>query len=258
MAHSIVEIGLLIVLIMILIGISAAGIRFCRYWSSNSLKRFEGVKISDAYPLIKSGDIILFIASTHDFTNSIFTILIFSHVGIVVKRRGPDGIPKLYISESSAITHIMPDPKHPEIEYMSSSGSTMVPLLTRLKHYTGETFLMSLSAPLDLKREEKLTKAAENSIGYPYPNALQGLAGILSIRTSSRLCHEHVAFILDESDLTPLNSGGLYNAGFLGSARAVANLHEKTLPDNYYYHQPKKILYDISAPLTRTFDEIDV
>ncbi len=247
MTHPIVEIGLLIVLIMILIGIIAAGVRSSRYWRNSAFRRFKRIKISDAYPHIKTGDIILFIASAHDYTNSIFTVLMFSHIGIVVEKKGLNGRLSLYISESTQGTEVMPDTNDPEIEYMSSAGSTMTPLLTRLKHYVGQMFLMSLSAPLDPGRKEKLVETAENSVGYPYPNALQGIAGALKIRTSSRHCYEHVAFILDESDLSPLGSKGLYNEGFLGTAHAVANLHEKSLPDNYHYFPPKKILYDIDA-----------
>jgi len=240
--------GLLIILVLITIFFVCLVVRGQMYWNANKTRGFPRVLISDIYPLpeddrdrqplhLKSGDIILFIAHTDGFSNSLFTQDLFSHCGIVHKKH--DG---LYINEVSLSCSYQPD------DICSDGKPHSWPLLTRLKHYPGSCFLVKLNKPLDLQRKQRLDYYAGSASSYP--TAYQILLSLFGLRFySSRHCMEHVAWIIDSIGLTPLKyqrkKTSLLGAGFLKCSRAVTGISRLALPDGYYYEEPAQILYNI-------------
>ena len=119
------------------------------YFGKHKDTDHEKVALSEVLPTLKSGDVILFIAHTHGFTNSIFTGDLYSHSGMVV--RDPEG--GLRLSEAT------------------SSGSSEDPLIPRLQNYRGMLFLMQLDRPLTAEPQRTLQEKA--SMRTPYPNFVQ-------------------------------------------------------------------------------------
>lgn len=194
------------------------------------------VALSEIYDVLKSGDILLFVSATHMPTNSGFTQTFFSHTALIVHDD------ELLASESQGGVELMPGPV-----YMKS-GASLTPLLTRLKYYTGKTYLLRLSHSLDTQREQQLCIVAKNIVGYPYPSSCQIVAGAIGIGVNARHCFQHVAYLLKAIDLLPCNAD---ISNFLQICRDVCALDEAQLPDNYYYDSPVEVLYDIDyTPVT--------
>jgi len=202
-------------------------------------------RVSDAYDTLKTGDIIMFISSTHLPASSGIAQVYYSHTSIVVK----DG-DLVYLSETQPGVALMPSDVD-GVRYMMRPGATIMPLLTRLKYYAGQCFLMRLNRNLDTIREEALKVEAEylcrNS--YPYPNGNQALTSMMTcMQTGTRQCFQHVAHILDTVNLTPTElSNPLSHQGFLGTCRMMCGINTKTLPDGYKYLPPVELIYDIGT-----------
>ena len=126
----------------------------------------------------------------------------------------------------------------------------MAPLLTRLKYYTGNTYVMRLSRKLDRDRESNLVLEAVRlrSREYPYPSWSQALAEhVLGRASKARHCFQHVANLLDQARLCPVDNGRpLASNGLLQVCRDVCNLAGRELPDGYTYESPVEIVYNLN------------
>ena len=237
-----------LVVLIILIAIAAPYVLLIRIMDYTELypcvySRKE--RVSDAYDTLKTGDIVMHISSTHLPSTSGGAQIYYSHTSIVMKEGD-----SVYLSETSLGSEIMPSDVD-GVSHMLSPGATISPLLTRLKYYTGQCFLMRLNRNLDPIREESLKAEAEylcrNS--YPYPRMRHVLTAILTGKqTGKRQCFQHVAHLLDTINLTPTDlSNPLSHQGFIRTCRIMCDLHTKTLPDGYKYSPPVELLYDIGT-----------
>lgn len=238
--------AVMIVLLVVATLAIAGMLRGYRYWRKFCCQRYERIKLSEAYDSLKTGDLILFVATTHGFTNSFLTMDVFSHVGLVVEDANNTG--HFLLSESTLGCELMPDPDNPSRELMSDPGASLAPLLARLKFYSGQYCLMSLSEPLPPDRKRKLEQLVKTVRGFPYPGLWDMLRGLCGFKVASRHCYLHVGWLLDQVGLSPAAGGSLYGSGFLDSSRRISNLAGTALGGGehcYYYHEPRFVLYDL-------------
>lgn len=235
----------LLALLAIVAGVFVGLHRMTEYNVMYATVRAPRSKVSDIYPALKTGDILLFVASTCSPSNSFLTQSFYSHAGVLV-REGE----LVYLSETQPGLEIMPDPKAPATDDLRlSRGAVLSPLLTRLKYYTGTYYLVRLATPLDVAREELLKAEAERlqRVQYPYPTLLQILLGIVGRKTATRHCFQHTAHLLDVARLTPKTVAPLADSGFVDVCRAVTGLPGWPLRGGYRYLRPVQLLYDIGA-----------
>ena len=231
LAVVIVLLFLIIIAITILMAIGYK--RGMAYWTRYQDIQFPKRMMSDVYPELKTGDILLFIASTHGFTNSMLSQEVFSHAGVVVEENG-----RLYLSESTQGVNIAPGIR-------SKNGSDIVPLLTRLSNYSGQIFVMPLESPLDEEICEKVRQVAR--VRRPYPGLSRLLAGVIfGEDDKSRHCFQHVGRILSDAGITRENAP-LSETGYIGVCNAVIALPKMTLRRGMKYLEPFQVVYDVPA-----------
>ena len=207
--------------------------------------RTPQVKISEIYPLLKTGDLLMFVPQVCNLSNACLSHSFFSHASMLLR----DGN-LVYTTEAHPTGgELMPNPDVPGTDYYMKKGAASAPMLTRVKFYSGMTFVMPLSHTLDPEREQVLKNTADqlHKIGYPYPTVKQGIASmVFGCKTSTRQCFQHVAHLLDVAGLTPLNQDTpLAELGFLQVCQIISNLANCPLPDGYHYGRPIRLLYDI-------------
>ncbi len=214
--------------------------RLSRYNAMYKTVRARRAMVSDAYPGMKTGDIILFVATTHSPANSMLTQTFFSHAGVLM-REGE----LVYISEAQPGLELMPDPARPRAEIHMGRGAELTPLLIRLKYYTGVPYLVRLSSALPPPVAEGLKRRAEalRRERYPYPTLAQIALGVLGWRTRSRHCFQHVAHLLDGAGLIP--GGTLGSAGFVDVCREVCSLPGRCLSFGLTYEPPVQLVYNL-------------
>lgn len=209
-----------------------------------SILRTPQVKISEIYPLLKTGDLLMFVSPT--CVNSALCQTFFSHASMLL-REGD----LVYTTETQTKCEIMPNPDVPGTDYYMKKGAALAPMLTRVKFHSGMSFVMPLSHALDPEREQVLKNTADqlHKIGYPYPTIKQGIASmVFGCKTSTRHCFQHVAHLLDVAGLTPLNQDKpLAELGFLQVCQIISNLANCALPNGYHYGRPIRLLYDIDT-----------
>jgi hypothetical protein len=208
--------------------------------------RTPRVKVSELYPHLKTGDLLLFVSASHSPTNSGFSQTFFSHSAMLM-REGD----LVYTSEAQPGTELMPHPGRPGANYHMKRGAASAPFFPRVKYYTGLVYVVRLSRPLDPERERRLKAAADrlHAEGYPYPSALQVCAaGLLGRKAPARHCFQHVAHLLDLAGLAPEGRGApLADSDVVQVCRDVCALPGRALPGGYRYSPPAEIVYDIGA-----------
>lgn len=230
--------ALLVVLLVVVAAAAAIGVsRAARYRARYEDVVYPRALVSGAYPAMKPGDLILFVASTHGFSNSMATCQFFSHAGVVTRAGG-----RLCLSEAVSSSRILKG----AAPLAATPHARLSPLLARLKHYAGVAYWAPLREPLAPAAEARLARlAAERA---PYPSARQLIAGALGVPTASRHCFQHVAWLLDEIGAAPAGAPPLAEAGFYGVAGAVAALPGGgRLKNGSAYAPPRALLYDIDA-----------
>jgi hypothetical protein len=231
LAVVVVLVCLIIVLAVTLMIVGYA--RGMQYWNRFQNVKFPRRLMSDVYPTLKTGDIALFIASAHGFTNSMLSQEVFSHAGMVVEIDG-----RLYLSESTQGTMVAPGVK-------SKNGSDLVPLLTRLKNYSGQMFFMQLSEPLDENTARRLASAAR--VRHPYPKLLHLIKGALFGDQSARHCFQHIGFLLDEANIAS-DAGSFSGHGYIGVCKSIIGLPgERLRVGRVRYDPPFEAVYDIGV-----------
>lgn len=238
------------ILLLIVIAVAIpyfAFVRVMEYSYKYHNVRIPRMTISEAYPHLNTGDILMHLShlpSSSSLTHHAF----FSHAAMLM-REGD----LVYTTESQSGQGLMPNPNRPGTDYYMTKGAASAPLLTRLKFCTDTVYVMHLSHPLDPAREQRLKATADqlHRDRYAYPTVRQALASAaLGLKIPARHCFQHVAHLLDEVGLTPLNldSGLLAESGIFQVCREVCNLVGRALPDGYYYKPPVELIYDISPP----------
>lgn len=242
---ALVAASVIVLVLALTAALAAIGLfRMAEYCRRHGAVRAPRCRVSDIYDLLKTGDLLLFVASTHSLTNSVFTQTFYSHVGVLL-REGEI----VRVSESQPGLGLMPDPARPGADRLMHRGADLTPLLTRLKYYPGDCYVLRLSRPLDSEREEALRRraAALSREEYPYPGKAQLVLGFFGWATESRHCFQHVAHLLDSAGLGPLDRGPLSEAGFTGVCREICELPGRPLPGGYSYAPPLQLVYDVDA-----------
>lgn len=222
--------GITIVMFIILIAFVAFVVRLALYYGKYHDIRYKRVRLTEAYPDLKTGDVLLFIAHTHGFTNSLVTQDLFSHSGMVVEIGG-----ELYVSEATG--------DHPRCSHIN-------PLVARLRDYPGTLFLMRLENSPTADQEDVLRTRARERIPYPGPGEMLQAICRLPVHRRARHCMQHVAWLLDEAGLTPdyLEGRTLLGTGFFGSSKAVTTLPGKPLAEGTNkYTDIVELVYDLDA-----------
>ena len=237
--------AVLVMLVLVLVAFVALARRMFGYFSDYVTWRFPRVKVTDID--FAPGDILLFNASTHGYTNSAVTRDFYSHGGMVVA--DPD-TGRLFVSDSSG-GEVFQD--EDEAEYTTRAESAILPLFARLKHYAGEVYHMRLVPGLTDRQTRKLWNLVQERVPYPGPGA--AIAGLFHLPRPgvTRHCMEHVAWFLDSLGLTPteLSIAGktLEKTGLIGVCKRVTRLADEPLGPKGHsrYSQPVHLLYDIDA-----------
>jgi hypothetical protein len=234
--------GLTILLIILLVAFSAVTVRAMQYYTRYYNTRHKRVRFTDCEPHLKSGDIILYVSHTHGFSNSVFTGDLYSHGGMLVKIGGV-----LHVTESTVDS--LPDPVTGK-EIALPEGSFVIPLRQRLHAYAGSAFVMSLKKPLRPEQELRLRELA--SVYTPYPSVGQLLRAMFRISSThkARHCMQHIAWLLDEIDLTPSdllkNNKKFLTRGCYGISKEITSLTGRVVGSyrNNEYGEIYELLYD--------------
>lgn len=236
--------ALLLALVIALL-IVAAACQAVRYMGEHWFARFPRALASDIE--FAPGDIIMFSAAVHGFTNSLVTRTFYSHAGVVVRDPGSR---LLYVSESGTLDAISDSPRR----------AGLSPLYTRLRRYIGEAYHVRLVPPLGAAAAGRLWELAQETAPYPQLGTLALRAIGLGARGPGRHCMGHVAWLLDAAGLTPTarlrRGASLEDAGVIGTCRAIAALPGAPLGagGEARYAPPVHILYDGDAMARAEWD----
>lgn len=219
------ESSVVIAAIICLLIVSMVLNRASFYVINNACSNFQKTLLSREYETLKSGDIILFAPIIHNFTNSMITQNLFSHIGLLVN----DPVKGMCISETNGKTRLK-----------QSAGAHLFKLLARLKNYDGCFYLMRLNKPLDKEREQLLITVSNSVEDHPYPSLKEGLMYLMGKSFEARHCFMHVCMLLEKIRLLPDG----YKYDFISSAE-LSSFYKIELPDGYKYNFPIQMLYDL-------------
>lgn len=214
----------IIIATICLLLISIILLRASYYLINNACSKFQKTLLSEEYKSLKSGDIILFAPILHNFTNSLLTMNLFSHIGMIVN----DPELGICISETNGSNRIK-----------KSGGAEIFPFLARLKNYEGCFYLMRLNMQLDEKREEILLKSVKEIIDWPYPSFKTKLLSLIGCVDNTRHCFQHTGWLLKQIGLLPPE----IELGFTSSGD-ISSIYKFELPDGYKYHFPVQLVHN--------------
>jgi len=216
--------GLTIVLFIVLAAFLGTAVRATKYQVKYKGTEHDKVAFSAIRP--KSGDMVLFVSYLHGFTNSLIAQSYYSHVGIVVE----DESGGLFLSEALA------------------GGSRLASFEDKVQQYNGGIFYAPLKHGLAAEKKALLWELAQKTT--PYPNLKHALGGLVGLPMSGRArhCMQHVAWLVDEIGLTPLEclerGKTVLSAGFYGTPHAVTTIPGKALRDGNSYASPREVVFD--------------
>jgi hypothetical protein len=241
-----VSFAIVIAVVVILVHAFACGVmaRSSEFHLLHKGIRPPRLKITEAYPGLKTGDVVLFVAHVATPTNTAFSQTFYSHSGVVLAPLGPAGweAGRVYLSEAQPGHGFMPDLARPGVDVRLQDGSVITPLLTRLKFYMGSAFLMRLARPLARRAAEAVLVEARAlyAAAHPYPSAVQAVYSTLGGSADARHCMQHTAHLLDVAGLT----SAMAETGFLKTCREVCSLPGRALRDGNFYLPPVQLVYD--------------
>lgn len=211
--------------------------------------------VSEVFDEIDEGDIILFTAQAHGYSNSIGTGTLYSHVGIVVRRdigvsqcdtempadsQTPANNQTLCISEAITTTcAVLRDP----VVFAAHGGARASPLLARLRHYMGVMVWVRRRARLDDAARAALREASLAPTRYPtLPELAVQVLGFPS-PDGVEHCFQHATRLLGAIGVHD-SAGDPIGArdGVFDSAHAV-----QELPGGAEYYDAVNLLYDLGA-----------
>lgn len=232
--------AVILALIAVLILIVVTYYKLMQHSRKHCKKRHRKVLVSEAYPQMKTGDIILYLAHAAHPVIAIALGELYTHGGFVVET--PQGVG---ISEATYDEELAPAPGG-AIEM--PNHATIVPALLRLKHYRGTSFWMRLSRPLG--PDQALAAGALAAEENPYPG-LAALAAFTALGVNigpGRNCFEHISWILGGLGLIAPSRRALLGAGPIEACRKIIQLPGRALADGYQYLEPVELVYDIGGP----------
>lgn len=148
--------------------------------------KYPRVLLSEVYPLLKTGDIVLFNpAIDSSFISSVLNKK-FAHSGVIIQIKED-----LFLAEKSIARKVSID---------IPAGATLLPLLPVLKTYPGTFSIMPLKNPLSAKQNELIVNEAMSMIGATYPTTLDIVVKTF-LRMPSLHCFDYVAHLLRTGQL---------------------------------------------------------
>ncbi len=226
--------------IIIIILLSLLIITYVRLWKFNTnFGEIIPIKqpISELYDTMKTGDIIFMTSTALSAFLSMSTQGYFSHCGMIVDI---DGI--LHLSESQSQDCITPiDKPYNESQFVIklNKGTTLTPLLTKLKYYSGNYYYSKLSKELSKNDIHKLTNLINHINGYQYPTHFQSILKHFGVDSSTRHCYQHLLLLLKCIGM---------NEEVKNSNKSLSKFFDTIFEKKYsfgYYHNPIQINYDI-------------
>lgn len=263
--------AVLLALIAVLLFPWVAGSRLAGYCAQEGRYRYGRARISELYPRLQTGDILLFAARA-----SLIPILTqsqFTHAALVVRRPGPRCGPQCR-GGRAARDCIDCDVLVAELSggigdgkladgFSLPAGAVLSPLLPRLKCYPGTAYLMRLAPGAGAPGAPEGEGAAEPGagpaaaieaavaarLGRPFAHPASILLAAL-LRRPTFHCYGLVSQLIDAAlrreDAPPLSS-----ASVLGVVPAVEALQGAPLLDaggaRYSYRPLVEIVYDIDC-----------
>lgn len=211
-------------------------VRASQYYRWTAFTRHPRVLLSEIHDELKTGDVLLFVGSTHNLMTSMLTQVLYSHTAMVVRHNG-----KLYMSESTSVEPYMVDPKSGARAY-TRHGTNVIPLLDRVGNYCGQVFVMPLNRRLNAADEDNAWRTA--TAPYPYPSTKQAFMGLAGMRTSSRHCFQHTGYMIDVMGLKLKGKKPFSEMGIVEVVPEIVNLPGKDLGRGYSYLPIQSIQFD--------------
>lgn len=222
--------------VVLLVVVAVAVARGVGYYRAALRWRFRPERLSTAHALARPGDVLLFTAHAHGFSNSILTRCVFSHAGVVVD---VGGVP--HVSESTPGFELREGVRMPP-------GPQLVPLVDRVCGYQGSCFLMPLAGLADDAYgavNEALLRAHARQPDYPSA-ARMALGVLFNAAANTAHCFQHVAALLDAAGCAEADAP-LSRCSYTGAARAVAALPDAALKNGGGYLPPALLVDDVSC-----------
>jgi len=216
--------------------------------------RFPRVLMSDLYPRLKPGDLVMFSASTRETGHSIFTQCFYTHAAIITRGRQGANSRMLFVSESCSrgyphvhLTRGGHGTHHSAVasEIESTGHARVTPLMASVGSYAGRAFVSQLAAPLTEKQSARLDEFHDRP-AKPYPGLVAGvLLDALGVRRDTAYCFDHIFDILADIHLLP-QSSDLANVRGIRAATRFHELIGLPLADNVYA-PVREIVYDVDT-----------
>ena len=171
-------------------------LRQTEYYENDWPLRYDRVLISDLYPELRTGDIVLFAPQATIL--SPFTKSMFTHASLVLReRRAREGILDDGLSDIISIveTSLGTPPGVVAPEFSIPSGVAITPFLSKIKYYPGPAYIMRLREPLSAAQERAIIDKAYRMQGDPYPSLSQGFFDAVRGRPTPH-CYQLVATLL--------------------------------------------------------------
>jgi hypothetical protein len=224
--------GILLATVTLIISIIA--VLFARRYKSYiaryvARRPVPSVRLSEMLPQLKTGDLVLTIASLHWFVNSVLWQSTYGHAGVIVVKDGVPYIAQEYSTrgvDALAGAHRGRIPAA-ELYLPMPEGSGMVTLEYFLRTYLGTVCISALERPLPPDREAALRrKAAEH---WPFMGGWRDmLRRLITGRPGhTRHCFEWVADLLTAARLRAAGRPWLTDLWSANQGEAIVDLAER-------------------------------
>ena len=252
MAGSTVAIAAATILALLLLVIMAIPwallLRQTEYYKNDWPLRYRRTFISDIYPELHTGDIVLFAPQVTIL--SPFTMSMFTHASMVLRERSADG-DRLNDAVSIVETSVGTPPGSVSPSFSIPTGVAITPFLAKIKYYPGPAFVIHLKQPLTEDQEERIIETAYGMLGDPYPSLGQAVVDIARGRSTPH-CYQLVATLLHSAGLDmpsgPSLSGGYSALTICDAVRSLSNEKNYLISKTgtvCRYNEITEMLYDI-------------
>lgn len=226
-------------------------LRQTEYYKNDWALRYGRVLVSDLYPELRTGDIVLFAPQATIL--SPFTKSMFTHASLVLReRRAREDPLDDGLSDAISIveTSLGTPPGVVAPDFSIPSGVAITPFLSKLKYYPGPAYIMRLREPLSAAQERAIIETAYRMQGDPYPSLSQGAFDIICGRPTPH-CYQLVATLLHAGGLETAAGPSLCEHSALSVCDTIRGLsggkkHLVSRDGTHYRYAPlTEIMYNI-------------
>jgi len=200
---------------------------------------FERISLASVLTTLKTGDLLYYRNAISSFMmDRLIPTDVYKHVSMIVR------IDNDLFSTESSLGEFYSKQDSTEEPLVMFSGVNVLPLINRLKYYSGLVFLHRLNKPLSLENEQKLVTYINNSIGTPYPTMLSLYMNFtFNVKISKDLyCYEYVYSLLEYIDLIPTKKKNARDI-----SEYIAKLCNFELNYGYRYEPGRLIVFDLDG-----------